>query len=482
MDGCHCSSCAYCNRGHGHENPIRALSSHHPKLKILHLVQKEIGQIMDFLFIASESHESMRISLDRVKKNLEEGGHAPTVEHALLVVTDNIDNNKSLITGMGPGYIAKQDSFHVIQRITQKIKTPARFRVQTELHNALYLPKVDKRRAEHRNPEEAAVLFQAACDRVDVSGLGEAALKEWNGSVTNNVKLIRDGYVFAGESNTGLENGVEYSKLHTSGVESTNACLKVLTLRGLGYALAMRILIVFIVKQNLRCGGKFGRWPDLHHMDILTLIKLTMTCRDRMPATPQTAFALQIIHKLRSNVSLEDVWATDPKQFIGTEWSCFMSIFEASDPNHPPVLALHGTPARSPLDPPTIRSMFHTTSARSKTLPPRERTTTAQFLQFLAIHPSDITQPHFNNAEYRLLIKVICTQQSPTADSEDELQNCPLVLKLLYSCAMCKVRQEAVEARGVLPSRRIPHTTGKQNILMFVTILYVRKSRQVLSS
>ncbi|KAI9103990.1 hypothetical protein DFS34DRAFT_668665 [Phlyctochytrium arcticum] len=48
------------------------------QLKLLNIVQNEIGQIMDISFMASESHETIAAALGRVRKDMADAGHAPS--------------------------------------------------------------------------------------------------------------------------------------------------------------------------------------------------------------------------------------------------------------------------------------------------------------------------------------------------------------------------------------------------------------------
>ncbi|KAI9104611.1 hypothetical protein DFS34DRAFT_682487 [Phlyctochytrium arcticum] len=385
-----------------------------PQMKCLHIVQNEIGQIMDITFMDSESHDTIGPVLKSVRENQEEAGFAPTAEHPIIVVTDHLNNTQAVIEEMGEGYLAKQDPFHVIKRILDKVADKdIKKKLHRKLSRALYLPddQDEDLDGEHRNAAEAAIAFQAACDDITSTEIGQRSLSEWNGTVGNNVGLIRDGYLQSPGSNVLIENGVTYKLLHTSGVESTNALLKSLVARRVSYKVGVRILHFFVVEKNLRCGARAGRWPDLKHMDILTLIKLATTCGENIPPTPQIAFAQLLMTKLKERPLASSIRTLDSKFFLGSTWSCFM---------------------------------FQLGAATAKDLSSRQTQTTTDFLDFLNIDPTDETRNALNAGEFHLLKQIRNFQATIPDHTSIRLSACPLVLTLLYNTAVRRLGPDAI--------------------------------------
>ncbi|KAI9103942.1 hypothetical protein DFS34DRAFT_646053 [Phlyctochytrium arcticum] len=276
-----------------------------PQMKCLHIVQNEIGQIVDITFMESESHDTIGPVLKSVRENQEEAGFAPTAEHPIIVVTDHWNNTQAVIEEMGEGYLAKQDPFHkILCRILDKVADKdIKKKLHHKLSRTLYLPdnQNEDLDGEHRNAAEAAIAFQAACDDITFTEIGQRSLSERNGS------------------NILIENGVTYKLLHTSRVESTNTLLKSLVARRVSYKVGVHILHFFVVENNLRCGARAGRWPDLKHMDILTLIKLATTCGENIPPTPQIAFTQLLITKLKERPLASSLQTTlNSKFFLGS--------------------------------------------------------------------------------------------------------------------------------------------------------------------
>ncbi|RLN27278.1 hypothetical protein BBJ28_00026006 [Nothophytophthora sp. Chile5] len=108
--------------------------------KMLLLLMNEIGQIVGRRLTRSENHEETRQLLQHVAPQLR---HDDTGEDGLMVVSDNASAVRNMVASAFEGAVSvKQDPFHVIERITEKITPTARSKcVSKELKTAIY--KVD---------------------------------------------------------------------------------------------------------------------------------------------------------------------------------------------------------------------------------------------------------------------------------------------------------------------------------------------------
>ncbi|KAI9103965.1 hypothetical protein DFS34DRAFT_646102 [Phlyctochytrium arcticum] len=229
------------------------------ELKLVNIVQNEVGQIMACDLLEKESHACLGPIGKRVKAVNEAHGIIPTEAEPIIVVCDQVTREKKIIEAMGPHYKPKQDPFHLFQRINEKISGKGELKEHTQ----------------------AAKDFKAACDTVVRADLnqGSDAWKEWQGSVKNNTFLIANGFV--------------------TGWPSTNNLLSQLSKRKMGPKLADRILYCFVVERNIEVGQLVGRIPNLYQMDILTLLKLPLLTNNLLAPTPQLDFALTILNKLK---------------------------------------------------------------------------------------------------------------------------------------------------------------------------------------
>ncbi|KAI9097125.1 hypothetical protein DFS34DRAFT_686227 [Phlyctochytrium arcticum] len=157
-----------------------------PQMKVLNIVQNEIGQIMDIRCMSSESHETLWPVLEKIEEIQDAAGFSPTADHKIIVVTDNLSNTQAIIEAMGEGYLPKHDPFHVQQRILDKVADKVvKEKLCGKLTKALYIGKdehPDKEGGDHCNAAEAAVAFQAACDEIETTEISQKALTEWTGT------------------------------------------------------------------------------------------------------------------------------------------------------------------------------------------------------------------------------------------------------------------------------------------------------------
>ncbi|KAI9088535.1 hypothetical protein DFS34DRAFT_675979 [Phlyctochytrium arcticum] len=196
------------------------------ELKLVNIVQNEVGQSMACDLLEKESHACGGPVLERIKTVSEAHGIIPREA--------------------GPIIVPKQDPFHLFQRINEKISGKGvTSSISNKLREALYYTE-----GELKEHTQAAKDFKAACNTVVRADLnqGSDARKEWQGSVKNKTFLIANGFVsMDSRNNFHYKQDTQWKLLHSSGVESTNNLLSQLSKRKMGPKSAVRILYCFVV-------------------------------------------------------------------------------------------------------------------------------------------------------------------------------------------------------------------------------------------
>lgn len=152
-------------------------------IRMLLLVQNQIGQIVGRALIRSENHAETEALLMSLR------GHVCDSDEPQFLVCDNAYTNRSLVQRvLGEAVQIKQDPFHVIQRLTNKVKQPKKSKwLAGPLSSAMY----DLQR-NLRPPTEMEAGVLKAIDGIPPSCLG-VAVSEWEGCVRSNVNQIRIG-------------------------------------------------------------------------------------------------------------------------------------------------------------------------------------------------------------------------------------------------------------------------------------------------
>ncbi|OWZ03818.1 hypothetical protein PHMEG_00024387 [Phytophthora megakarya] len=160
--------------------------------KLLLLVQDEVGQIVGRRLIRSENNEETGALLGDLIPTLTTDGDA-----CIYLVSDNANCVRGMVQyTFGGGVQVKQDPFHVIMRIKEKIW------ISRELMTAIYT--VDRKL---RPSEEMEAAFRRVSSLISPQDLSctEAI---WNGCVESNATRIRNGDMFV-ECN-------DYAEAHTT--------------------------------------------------------------------------------------------------------------------------------------------------------------------------------------------------------------------------------------------------------------------------
>eukprot|EP00644_Phytophthora_capsici_P000824 jgi/Phyca11/109320/e_gw1.16.118.1 len=191
----------------GSEGQKEQLSS----VRMLLLVQNEVGQIVGKGLTSSENHEDLVTSV------------------------------------FGDSVKTKQDLFHVIQRFTEKIADkPQRKSLAKDLSSALYDVS-----GNIRTPEEVATRFNTVLQGVDVSSVRVNA-STWQNCISVNLEQIRNGDLYV-EDNEYMDNGKRVRVVSTSQLEGLHSKLRKLLDRIVSIEVGMRILDIFLLKVRLSC-------------------------------------------------------------------------------------------------------------------------------------------------------------------------------------------------------------------------------------
>ncbi|RLN91884.1 hypothetical protein BBJ28_00026613 [Nothophytophthora sp. Chile5] len=244
--------------------------------KILLLMQNEIGQIVGRRLTRSENHEETRSLLTNVKHSFLSDPNNP-----VYIVSDNAQAIRNMVDSVLGGSVSvKQDPFHVMQRIAEKIKASAhRKAIYKKLKAAMYVVT-----GELRNPKDMTANLRAAMSTVKPTDVS-CSHAEWNGCVESNLKQIERGDVFV-EHNSYEEAGEKASVVSTSELDGFHSALKRLLSRSVAADVGLRLLDVFILDHNLRVGARYGRNPAFHHADFVTVARSALVCRGILAESP----------------------------------------------------------------------------------------------------------------------------------------------------------------------------------------------------
>ncbi|KAE9274935.1 hypothetical protein PR003_g29470 [Phytophthora rubi] len=276
--------------------------------KMLLLVQNEIGQIVGRRLTRSENNEETEALLRWVKPSLCMDNDEV---NCICLVSDNATGVKGMVGDVFEKRVTvKQDPFHVIQRISEKVKSPRKKQVCKELKEALYT--VD---GKLRPPTEMALRFRQVTTSLSASDICCSEAK-WRGCCDSNISQIESGDLYV-DDNTYSEGGHQIRVVSTSQLEGFHAGLKKLIARSVSVKLGLRILDIFIVQHNLRVGADFGRNPDFGALDFVSLAQAALLSRGSLPESPQLAFALHILSEPLDQPQYRSASSTD---FSFAQW------------------------------------------------------------------------------------------------------------------------------------------------------------------
>ncbi|KUF82019.1 hypothetical protein AM587_10002221 [Phytophthora nicotianae] len=255
--------------------------------KMLLLAQNEIGQIIGRRLTRSENNEETEELLRSVAHSFQPA----TSNGDLFVVSDDASSVRNMVHRVFQDRVStKQDPFHVIQRITTKVKVAKRKWIAKELKAAIYT--VDR---EMRPTQEMESAFRHVVERLSLDDVS-CSVSEWRGCYESNLGQIRRGDLFVQES-VYKEGGKAVRVVSTSQLEGFHSALKKLVVRQVSAALGLRILDVFIVRHNLRVGAEFGRNVNVGDLDFISLSHAALLSHGAVAESPQLEFALNMISR-----------------------------------------------------------------------------------------------------------------------------------------------------------------------------------------
>lgn len=254
-------------------------------MKMLLLVQNEIGQIVGQAFTKSENNAETEALLSSVMAADKLGAE----RNPRFAVTDNANAVRSMVQRVCPGFNVKQDSFHVIQRVSEKVKSSnLKKKVSKQMKQCLY--SVDH---QLRDSADMEMLLTQLCEKVRLSDLA-CSEAEWRGCIQSNISQIRRGNMDIAE-NECCEREKAVCIVSTSQLKDFHSALKKLTARYVSVEVSLRILDVFIVQHNLKIGADFGRNKPFGAVDFLALSQAAIMCQGvGIAYIPQLEYALDV--------------------------------------------------------------------------------------------------------------------------------------------------------------------------------------------
>lgn len=185
-------------------------------VKMLLLVQNEIGQIVGRRLTSSENKEETMQLLSDVQPQLETNGECK------YLITDNARAVRDFVASVyGDSVIVQQDPFHVHQRFGKHIKAkPLRKFICKEIKAALY--DVDR---EPRPPKEMEAKLREVLRKITANDLG-CTLAKWNNTIEYNVAQIKAGHLHVAENTYQEGSGPAVRVVSPSQLEGFHSALK----------------------------------------------------------------------------------------------------------------------------------------------------------------------------------------------------------------------------------------------------------------
>ncbi|EGZ21088.1 hypothetical protein PHYSODRAFT_497461, partial [Phytophthora sojae] len=186
-------------------------------VRMLLLVQNEVGQLLARGLTKSENHEETTAILQPIANK--------------LASTSHIER-----------FLVKQDPFHVIQRLTEKISDSVKRQwLSKRLSEGLYDVE-----GKLRSPDVMERMFTAALATMNPSDI-RVSSSEWEGCVKSNLEQIHTGDLFVETSNY-CEGGCSVRVVSTSQLEAIHSKLRKLLDRVVSIEDGLRILDIFLLQ------------------------------------------------------------------------------------------------------------------------------------------------------------------------------------------------------------------------------------------
>lgn len=206
--------------------------------KHLLLLMAESGQIMARSFTRSENNdETKMLYKDQVMGRFDDGD-----TNLRYVISDNANAVRKMVKEISGGrHVVKQDVWHVIHRLTEKLKSKKKQKwFAKALSKAIY-----KENGELKSVEEMYRDVKAAAG--EIKDVDVKSVVEWNGCVESNLDQIKKGDLSV-DSNFYCEENNVVKIVSTSQLEGFHAQLKKVLNRSVSYEVGVRILDIFILQ------------------------------------------------------------------------------------------------------------------------------------------------------------------------------------------------------------------------------------------
>ncbi|KAF1785396.1 hypothetical protein GQ600_5397 [Phytophthora cactorum] len=352
------------------------------KVRMLLLVQNEIGQIIARGLTYSENHAETAAILKPVASKL-----AAEPSASLVCITDNANGTRGLIEKVFSGAVTcKQDPFHVIQRFSEEIKDEARRKwLSIQLSSAIY--KVDRT---IRLPEEMAERFSSVLGKIAVSSLNDKE-PEWQGCISSNLNQIRMGDLFVDEADYS-ENGCTVRVLSTSQLEAVHSKLRKLLDRVVSYEMGLRVLDI------LSCRSQARQKPEFFEFDFLSMSFAAVLCREQLASTPQLEFMYELVASQATRSCVPTYRVVGVSNNENRPWERLGDIIRLRiDKVEGRMLDHHG-PASD------IRRLLLSVHVK------RKQSSRAEFVTFLGLEPEYESTMEFSSNEFSLLQQIRAEQ------------------------------------------------------------------------
>ncbi|ETP14546.1 hypothetical protein F441_10528, partial [Phytophthora nicotianae CJ01A1] len=239
-------------------------------IRMLLLVQNEVGQIMGRTLTKSENHAETETFLQSLVSKTGNASDGPRI-----CVCDNANANRNLIERVfGDGVEIKQDPFHVNTRFTDKVSDSSTKRwLAGQLSAAIY----DVQR-NLRPPEDCEHWLAATLKALDPTAIS-VKQSEWEGCVASNLAQVRRGDLYVAE-NQYTEAGGEVRVISTSQLEAIHSKLR----------------------------AKYHRNPKFEDTNFRSVCQAALMCKDLIPESPQVEYMTKLMATELSNATPSEIY------------------------------------------------------------------------------------------------------------------------------------------------------------------------------
>ncbi|KAE8963102.1 hypothetical protein PR001_g29485 [Phytophthora rubi] len=328
----------------------------------------------------------------------------------------------------GDKVLTKQDPFHVIQRLTEKLSEQSqRKALSKQLSRAMY--DVENK---IRAPDAMAERFVSVLSEVQRSSI-RVSIPVWENCIAVNADQIRAGDLFV-EENEYLERGKKIRVVSTSQLEAVHSKLWKLLDRIVSIEVGMRILDIFLLQHNLKTGAKFKRYPSFAEFDFVALCQTAVICRGVIPDSPQLEFIHELLAFQNTTASVQQRLRPDGDSAVNRPWERVYGVLTVS------IASVEASMLRKRAASSDIRQLLTSVHVNRKLV------SQEVFVQRLGLEVEYESTAEFSSNEFSLL-EQIRKEQLALDERTYWWRECVVVKTVLYNASVRQLDNPSLKLR-----------------------------------